>query len=239
MTDLLTAVACWPTVAVAVLVLGFLPGAVLRLVVRAFPPADPRRRELIAELYAVPRWERPFWVAQQLEVAVFEGFGARLAETYDAAMRRALGRVFRSQVIRSDLLDALDSVPRRRRPVWVFSEIRDALSVGWRLESGVELHRTYPETFWIPTDAERSSVRPGDTVKLCFRTSDGWGERMWVSVRRVRGDRCVGALANDPVGIPRLRWGSRVDFGLEHVIDIDRPANGVDSAPPATELPPH
>ena len=37
--------------------------------------------ELIAELYAVPRVGRPFWVAQQLEVALFEGLGHRVSAT--------------------------------------------------------------------------------------------------------------------------------------------------------------
>ena len=31
------------------------------------------RIELVAELYAVPRIQRPLWVAEQLETALFEG----------------------------------------------------------------------------------------------------------------------------------------------------------------------
>ena len=69
----------WPTFGIALLVFGFAPGALLRVIVLAFPPGDPRRRELLAEVYAVPRAERPFWVAQQLEVALFEGLVGRLA----------------------------------------------------------------------------------------------------------------------------------------------------------------
>ncbi len=53
----------------ALLVFGFAPGMVLALIVRLIPDPD-RRRELQAELYEVPRWEQPFWVAQQLEVAI-------------------------------------------------------------------------------------------------------------------------------------------------------------------------
>jgi hypothetical protein len=51
---------------------------VLRLIVLAFPQDDPRRRELLGELYAVPRIERPFWVAEKLELALIEGLGGRL-----------------------------------------------------------------------------------------------------------------------------------------------------------------
>jgi hypothetical protein len=60
------------------LVFGLAPRLVLRLIVRIFPKEDLRRRELVAELHAVPRWERPFWVAEQLEVAVMEGIPARI-----------------------------------------------------------------------------------------------------------------------------------------------------------------
>ena len=71
-TGLLQASSLLPTLGIAVLVFGFLPGFVLSLIVRAYQREDPRRRELLAELYAVPRWERPFWVVEQLEVATRE-----------------------------------------------------------------------------------------------------------------------------------------------------------------------
>ena len=77
--EFLSTIVSWKTFLVALLVFGFAPGAVLRLIVRAFDRDDPRRDELLAELYAVPRWERPFWVFEQLEVALFEGIAARLS----------------------------------------------------------------------------------------------------------------------------------------------------------------
>jgi hypothetical protein len=75
---MLDAIVSWPTFIVALLVFGFAPGAVLRIICLAFWPDDPRREELRAELCAVPRLERPFWVLEQLEVALFEGVFARL-----------------------------------------------------------------------------------------------------------------------------------------------------------------
>ncbi|MDO5683611.1 MAG: hypothetical protein Q4G46_12400 [Propionibacteriaceae bacterium] len=54
---------------ISLLIFGFAPGMVLALIVRLIPDED-RRRELQAELYEVPRWERPYWVAQQFEVAL-------------------------------------------------------------------------------------------------------------------------------------------------------------------------
>jgi hypothetical protein len=78
MSDLIFHLVTWPAVGIALLVWGFAPGALLRLIVLAFPRDDPRRRELRGELYAVPRFWRPFWVVEQLEVALVEGLGQRL-----------------------------------------------------------------------------------------------------------------------------------------------------------------
>lgn len=61
-----------------VLIFGFAPGMVLAAIVRLIPDVD-RRRELQAELYEVPRWDRPFWVAQQFEVAIRIGLSPQLA----------------------------------------------------------------------------------------------------------------------------------------------------------------
>jgi hypothetical protein len=88
MSALLTQVLSWKALLVATAVFGFAPGAALRLIVLAFPRADPRRRELLAELHAVPRLERPIWVAEQLEVALAEGVAGRLARAW---RRLALG----------------------------------------------------------------------------------------------------------------------------------------------------
>lgn len=68
----------WPALVAALLVFGFAPRALLRLIVLAFEPDDPRRYELLAELHAVPRMDRPFWVLEQLEVALFEGIWGRM-----------------------------------------------------------------------------------------------------------------------------------------------------------------
>ncbi|HEU0090023.1 MAG TPA: hypothetical protein VFQ77_20620 [Pseudonocardiaceae bacterium] len=89
--DLLETVASWPSLLLVVVVFGFAPGFCLRLIVLIYPRSDPRRTELIAELYAVPRIERPLWVAEQLEVALFEGLPRRLSAAlrWFARWRRA------------------------------------------------------------------------------------------------------------------------------------------------------
>ena len=77
MTGTLFHIIVWPAFGVALFVFGLAPGAALRLIVLAFRRDDPRRRELLAELRAVPRIERPFWVSEQLEIALFEGLSSR------------------------------------------------------------------------------------------------------------------------------------------------------------------
>ena len=75
--EIVQLVTSWRVGLLALIAFGFAPRFALRLIVRAFFKGDPRRDELVAELHVVPRWERPFWVFQQLEVAVVEGLGAR------------------------------------------------------------------------------------------------------------------------------------------------------------------
>jgi hypothetical protein len=81
MAELLKAVASWPGLLLVVVVFGFAPGFCLRLIVLAYPRNDHRRAELIAELYIVPGIQRPLWVVEQLEVALFEGLAHRVSAT--------------------------------------------------------------------------------------------------------------------------------------------------------------
>lgn len=78
MGEFIDAVASWPTLLLVLLVFGFAPRLVLRVALLAFERDDPRRHELLAELHAVPRIQRPMWVAEQLEVALVEGLGGRI-----------------------------------------------------------------------------------------------------------------------------------------------------------------
>ncbi|AVH20281.1 hypothetical protein [Nocardia cyriacigeorgica] len=77
MIELLEAVTSWKSFFIALLVFGFAPGVLLRVIVRLYPRSDPRRRELVAELYAVPLPMRPIFVVEQLETALCEGVSAR------------------------------------------------------------------------------------------------------------------------------------------------------------------
>lgn len=79
-----------------VLVFGFLPGAVLHLLVLVYPRGHPRREELLAELAVIRRVEKPFWVAEQIAAVLGGGLPARLAAQRS---RRAAARL---EELRSD-----------------------------------------------------------------------------------------------------------------------------------------
>lgn len=102
---------------------------------------------------------------------------------------------------------------------------------GWHLKSGVANHHRWPETFWIPEEAERRGLIAGDVVKLVFEIrlpddksfGDVFGERMWVIVHGRSGPYYVGELNNVPACSGEqdyLKAGDRVVFLPEHVIGI-------------------
>jgi hypothetical protein len=76
--ELIADIINWNWYLLTLLVHGLAPGLLLRVIVLAFEKGDPRRQELIAELYAVPFIKRPYWVAQQLETALSDGIWPRL-----------------------------------------------------------------------------------------------------------------------------------------------------------------
>jgi transcriptional regulator with XRE-family HTH domain len=68
-------------------IFGLFPGVALRLIVLLYPKDDPRRRELVAELYVLSRMQRVEWVFQQLETALFEGLSSRRAQRRERRCR--------------------------------------------------------------------------------------------------------------------------------------------------------
>jgi uncharacterized protein YegJ (DUF2314 family) len=55
-------------------------------------------------------------------------------------------------------------------------------------------------------------------------------ERMWAIVKHVRPEYYVGVLNNDPVLTECIRFGQKIQFHSDHVIDIDRKGDeGVDA----------
>lgn len=79
--------------AVLVILLIFLaPELVLRLLTLVYPRNSVGRRELIAELRAMRRLERPTWVGEQIETALREGLRQRLRFRVRAGIETRLER---------------------------------------------------------------------------------------------------------------------------------------------------
>jgi hypothetical protein len=120
MTELLNAVASWPSLVLVLVVFGFAPGFCLRLIVLAYPRSDPRRAELIAELRAIPRIQRPPLVAEQLEVGLFEGLGHRVSAVIHRLTRRPTIHSMAEYIVTPARSDKGDELPG-----WIHREVRD------------------------------------------------------------------------------------------------------------------
>jgi DNA-binding CsgD family transcriptional regulator len=74
--------ATWWALPVGVLIVaitfGFMPGLLIRQVVRLWPKGHPRRAELVAEVYALEYFKRVLFVFEQIETGLFEGLTARV-----------------------------------------------------------------------------------------------------------------------------------------------------------------
>jgi hypothetical protein len=98
--------------------------------------------------------------------------------------------------------------------------------VDWGLLDAVAQHRSFPDTFPIPSEAERMALRPGDLVKLVFvldppPEAGPNAERMWVEVRETHPEAAFdGWLTNQPVVITSLEPSAIVAFEALHVAGI-------------------
>lgn len=173
--ELLSAPAALGAFGLALLIFGLLPGLVLSLIVRMIPDID-RRRELQAELYEVPRWERPFWVLQQFEVAIRIGLFPEIAWWFEFWGGRL---IWRRAVLESGLErhlahpDTFD-VPEAE----LKAELRpgDQVKLMW----GVKRGPAAGERMWVTITARHGDqltgtldnwavivyLRPGETIKF-------------------------------------------------------------------------
>ena len=80
-----------------------------------------------------------------------------------------------------------------------------------------------PYTFELPHSEFIDALGPGDHAKLGFEydSPDGefGGERMWVLIDEVDGDRFSGTLDNMPAE-DVLSCGDRVEFSRDHILDF-------------------
>lgn len=97
--------------------------------------------------------------------------------------------------------------------------------VDYVIANGEDQHGAKSRSFFIPSRAERESLRPGDLAKLLFEiTEPGPGmpsaERMWVGVTSTDAQGYQGVLRSVPKVITAIRHGDAVRFGPEHVLSI-------------------
>jgi hypothetical protein len=71
----------------------------MRLLRLIYPKDDPRRAELLAELYAMKWIERPLFVGEQLETVLCEGVPVRVHAIRKAVRRRRLERLERKHAV--------------------------------------------------------------------------------------------------------------------------------------------
>ncbi len=99
---------------------------------------------------------------------------------------------------------------------------------GWCLASAADYHALDAETFEIPDEQTRSSLKPGDFAKLIFliaveEDEEPITDRMWVVVREAaQGGGYFGLLDNEPdIDENDEFWlGTELPFGPEHVIEV-------------------
>ncbi len=104
---------------------------------------------------------------------------------------------------------------------------------GWDLRSAVDRHRSFPDTFHIPSEHARTSLQRGDAAKILVDIEtkengeivDRGTHRMWVIVIAVLDDGYTGVLDSDPGSSENLNLSHRdvITFNAEHICQIDQP----------------
>jgi len=98
----------------------------------------------------------------------------------------------------------------------------------WMLDNAESRHAEAPNTFHIPSRAERTSLQVGQMVQLLFlflnTEPDGSRiidcEKMWVTIQEVAGGRYRGQLESLSHTSTALAPLDRIDFGPEHVAAV-------------------
>jgi hypothetical protein len=132
----------WKALLAALLIFGFAPGLCTRLISLVYPKHDARRQEMVAEVYVVPRWERPFWVFQQLETAILSGLPARWRDhrEYRAFCKAASWKLMNAERLRK----------RSPRTFWIpEASIRSDLPLGAAAQLVFRTKDGWGERMWV------------------------------------------------------------------------------------------
>ena len=92
-----------------------------------------------------------------------------------------------------------------------------------------------PYTFFLPDERELAMLRPGDLVKLIFRShprSLKWeAERMWVEITAISENGLTGRLNNEAYDMPQMPLGTELNFQRYHVVSTDLIGHPEDEVP--------
>jgi hypothetical protein len=209
MVELITAFASWPSLLLLIVLFGFAPGLVLRLLLRLYPADDLRRKELLAELYGVPRWERPFWVAEQLETALCEAIPHRARRARDKRAQSANQRVAKLLKSRADrsgygigilhvqqqaaVLDALSAITSGARVAFTGAPWTGK-TVCSRLITRQLLDEPVTERWGVPVWIAMRDWNPDATSCEEFIAGEirkQWGMACWVARKLVKKGRVI------------------------------------------------
>ncbi|MDX3188623.1 hypothetical protein PV458_09490 [Streptomyces sp. MN03-5084-2B] len=151
----------WSALGFVLLVFGFAPRFVLGLIVRTYPKSDPRRTELVAELYTIKRIERPLWVAEQLATVAWEGVPHRLQDIGRTLRNRRSTRKAR----RAGQHPATEVIIRQRRVI-AHSDVgsRDDAKLAW--DAFAELPHRWRTVLWHTVIEPRSPAEVGQLLGL-------------------------------------------------------------------------
>lgn len=94
----------------------------------------------------------------------------------------------------------------------------------WKLGVAKKRRNEGPYTFYVPSKKVIDKLKKGNFAKLLFevkRKATPSTERMWVQINERKGDKLIGRLDNDPIGIKDLKPGDEIKFESKHIVSTD------------------
>jgi uncharacterized protein YegJ (DUF2314 family) len=88
-----------------------------------------------------------------------------------------------------------------------------------RMNAAIEQARALLPIFMDEFRAAPSASRGAFTIKVALPTSAGTREHIWAGDLRFEGDQLVGSLVNEPLDLPGLALGSRVEINDADISD--------------------
>ena len=77
----------------------------------------------------------------------------------------------------------------------------------------IKVHERKDQSFILPTTEELANIEPGSFVRVGMG-----GERFWVEVTKITGDRFTGLV--DSYDVPGFKYNSRIEFHRGNILVI-------------------